>query len=347
MRRLLRRTGPAFVAAMLSLCATGAGAQDARLALDQGQADLALFALTRTEARISPLGEALLAAQGFRHDPAGPRLQPLSGGRALVPVLRRGSNVNGGIPSDRIVIGGLPFRVSEGSRAKSGILVGLRHSGWQSLSWGRAARLRLAHASTVEAEPTHGFHRLSITSRACADRPTGAWTWAEGCLAALHLNDSVDAETSLTAQVGVKRLFQSPIGFHQAQATALRTRQDSNDKGVFQVSALSLTKAGLFGVDLALGKDVPGQNTLRHLAGIRWTGPVAGRTMTLGVSQARTAGATILGAPREDRITRLSAEMPVGRFDLGTFVERRRSTIDAFDVTDAGLTVGWRVNLLN
>ncbi|MGP9804114.1 hypothetical protein [Paracoccus sp. NSM] len=346
MHRLLRRTGPAILAVMLGLCATGAGAQDARLALDQGQADLALFALTRTEARISPLGEALLALQGFRHDPAGPRLQPLSQGRALVPVLRRGSNVNGGIPSDRITIGGLPFRVHEDSRAKAGILVGLRHSGWQSLSWGRAARLRLAHATTVEAEPTHGFHRLSITSRACADRPIADWTWAEGCLRALHENDSVDAETSLTGQVGLKRLFQSPIGVHQAQATLSRTRQDSHDKDVFQISALSLTKVGLVGVDLVVGEDVPGQNTLRHLAAISWTGPVAGRTVTLGISQARTGGAVIFGTPRDDRTTRLSAEMPVGKFDLGTFVERRRSTIAAFDGTDAGVTVGLRFSLL-
>lgn len=346
LRRLLRHAAPIALAGVLGVGAPVAAAQDARLAMDRGQPDLALFALTRSERRISPLGEALLSLQGFLHDPSGPRLQPLSEGRALVPVLRRDTNVNGGIPSDRITIGRLPFRVTEDSRAKAGVLVGLRYAEWQNLSWGRAARLRLSHWANVEIEPTHGYHRVTASARACADRPLGEWTWAEGCLSALYDNDTIDAERSVTGQVGLKRLFQSPIGFHQAQVTMSRTRHESYDKDLLQVSALSLTEAGLFELDLVAGKRVAGQNILRGLVGLSWTGPAFGRTVTLGVSQARTGGAAIFGTPRKDRITRLSAEMPVGKLDLGVFAERRRSSIDAYDLRDAGVTVGLRFDLL-
>ena len=178
MRNFLR-----FALSGLLICAPGYGqAQDAGLALRQGQPDLALFALTGTETRVSSAGRALLGLQGFLHDPAGPALQPLSSGHALVPLLRHDTNVNGGIPSDRITIGGLTFRISDDSRARSGFMMGLRYAGWQSLSFGRAARLHLTHSYSVEAEPKHGFHRLSAGARACADLPLQGWTWVEGCL---------------------------------------------------------------------------------------------------------------------------------------------------------------------
>ena len=346
MKARLRLVAPALVAALLSLLPAGLRAQDVRLALDQGQPDLALFALTRTETRVSPLGGALLRLQGFLHDPDGPRLQPLSAGRALVPVLRRDSNVNGGIPSHRITIGGLPFSVAKDSQAKAGILVGLRHAGWRNLSYGRAARLRLSHVTTAEAEPTHGFHRLTASARICADRPLRDWTWAEGCLSALYDNDGVDAEAGLMGQAGLKRLFQSRVGYHEAQVSVVRSWHGSHRKDLLQLSTLSLTGAGLFGLDLAVGEPVEGQNTLRSLAALSWTGPVAGRTVTLGLSQARTDGARIFGTPRNDRITRSAAETPVGKIDLGAFAERRRSTIDAYDVADAGMTVALRFDLL-
>ncbi|WP_304618401.1 hypothetical protein [Paracoccus sediminilitoris] len=342
MRNLLR-----LALSVLLICGPGYGqAQDAGLAFRQGQPDLALFALTGTETRVSSAGRALPGLQGFLHDPAGPALQPLSSGHALMPLLRHDTNVNGGIPSDRITIGGLPFRVFDDSRARSGVLMGLRYAGWQSLSFGRAARLRLSHSYSAEAEPKHGFHRLSAWARACADRPLQRWTWVEGCLSGFYDDDSVDAETAVTSQIGMRRLFRTPLGFHQAQVTLARTHQDDYRKDAIHLTSHTLTKAGLFGLDVSLGERVTGQNTLRTLVAASWSGTLGRQPVTLRLSRACTTGAMFLGAAREDRITRAKVETPLSILDLGLYAEERQSTIDAYGGTDVGIDLGLRINLL-
>ena len=92
-------------------------AQDLRLPLLQGQPDLALFALSRSESEISAPGRFLLERQGFYHRP-GAGLQTLTSGLSLSPTLRHDPNINDGIPADRVTLGGLPFIVAPESRAK-------------------------------------------------------------------------------------------------------------------------------------------------------------------------------------------------------------------------------------
>ena len=228
--------------------------------------------VTWTETRVSSAGRAFLGLKGFLHDPSGPSLQPLSSGHALVPLLRHDTIVNDGVPSDRITIGGLPFRVSDDSRARSGVLRGLRYAGWQSLSFGRAARLRLAHSYSAEAEPKHGFHRLSAGVRACTARPLERWTSVKGCLSGFYDDDSVDAETAVTGEIGMRRLFRTPVGFHQAQVTLARTHQDDHRKDAIHLTSHTLAKAGLFGLDVSLGERVTAQNTLSILVAASWSG---------------------------------------------------------------------------
>lgn len=324
-----------------------AGAQDVGLALDKGLPDLALFALSRSEPEVSPAGRQLLALQGFLHAPDGPRLQPLSRGQALVPLLRHDANVNDGIPSDRITLGGLPFRVTEESQAKNAVLAGLQYSRWTNFTFGRAARLRFAQSWTAELEPTYGYHHLAASARVCAEQPVARWTWIDGCLTGVHDDDSVDADTSLTGSLGTRKLFASGLGYHQASLSLLHARTGDYGKDILQLGLQTLTaRHGLIGADLILAEKVEGENTLLYMAGIDWTGRVGDRTVSVGLNHAKTAGASIFGLPREDRITRLSVEFPVGKLDLGAFAERRKSTVDAYDRSDFGITVGFRFDLL-
>lgn len=335
------------IALCLMLALGGAAqAQDVGLALERGLPDLGLFALTRSEAKVSLSGRMLLSLQGFMHDPEGPRLQPLSRGRALIPLVRHDTNVNDGIPSDRITLGGLPFRVAEDSRAKDAVLLGLQYSQWTNYSFGRAARLRFAQSFTAEVEPTYGYHHLAASGRVCAEQPVMSWTWLDACLTGLYDDDGVDSDTSLTASLGARRIFASPFGFHQASASLARARNTNYDKDILQFALKSLTEVGVIGADLVVAERIDGENTLLHLAGLSWTGRFAERTVTFGVTQSRTGGATIFGASRKDRITRFSVEIPVGKIDLGAFAERRKSTIDAYEKSDVGVTVGFRVDFL-
>ena len=65
-------------------------------------------------------------------------------------------------------------------------------------------------------------------------------------------HDSVDAEIAKTSQIGMRRLFRAPIGFHQAQVTLARTHQDDYRKDAIHPNSHTLTKAGVFGLDVSL-----------------------------------------------------------------------------------------------
>ena len=60
-------------------------------------------------------------------------------------------------------------------------------------------------------------------------------------------HDSVDAEIAKTSQIGIRRLFRAPIGFHQAQVTLARTHQDDYRKDTIHLTNRTLTRRGTSG----------------------------------------------------------------------------------------------------
>ena len=216
-------------------------AQDLRLPLLQGQPDLALFALSRSESEISAPGRFLLERQGFYHRP-GAGLQTLTSGLSLSPTLRHDPNINDGIPADRVTLGGLPFIVAPESRAKEAVLVGLQLTGWQSWSYAPGARLRLSHSLNAELEPKWGYHHASANLRLCAEQPVASWTWADACLSAGAVYDGTETESALTATLGARHLFQTGAGFHQLNLGLGATATDDYGKDIVQLSHLLLTE---------------------------------------------------------------------------------------------------------
>lgn len=318
------------------------------LALALWLPDLALFALSWAGGPVSPGGHALLREQGFLHDPARSGIVPLSQGQSLVPVLRHAPNVNDGLPADSFVLGGLEFTVSEDARAKDAVLFGLRYTRWQTFTWAPAARLTVAGSVTAEPEPTYGFHRLDLSLRACAEQPAARWTWIDACLQAGREDDSLSVSRSLSATLGPRILFASPLGQHRLTLSPGRESLDGDQRAVVRASLSTLTAgAGLWTLRVGGGEEIRGQNLVLRSFGIGWAGQIAGRRIGLSASRARTGGGAFFGQPREDRVTRLNLSVPLGKLELGGFAERRRSTIAAYDGTDLGVTIGFRVDLLS
>lgn len=348
-----KSTGPGWfrglvVATCLTLLPISTVAQDLRLPLQAGHQDLALYALSQTEQQISPLGRALLQNQGFLHDPQGSVLQRLPSGQALTPTLRHDSNINDGIPSDTVEIGGLIFIVNEESRAKDALLAGLQYARWDRFSFGSGSRLSVTQLYLAEIEPTYGYNHYAANIRLCADRPVAEWTWIDACLAGGYDDDSIDEDRSVTGSIGAKTFFRSPLGFHQGQASVARSATDDYQKSVVQLGLVTLTpKHGMLTLNAMWGEKIPGENSMRYFAGIEWSGELLQRQISLGATQMRTEGATFFGQPRIDDISRVSASVAVGKFDLGGFVEKRRSTITAYEGTDIGIMFGLRYDLLN
>lgn len=258
-----------------------------------------------------------------------------------------GSGAGGPNAEYRIVIGGLPFIVDEASRARGAVLVGLQYVRWQSYSTAPAARLTFAQAYAAEVEPTYGFHHLAVDARACAEQPVAAWTWVDACLTGSFDDDSVESATILTGSLSARRLFDSPIGLHEGALRIERAATGDYEKSLAHLTLATLTeRLGLVRLGLGWGEEIAGENTLRRAASVEWTGRIAGQGLMLGASHARTGGGSVFGIARTDDILRLSVTLLGERMDIGGFVERRRSTISAWDDTSLGLTLRIRANLL-
>ncbi|MDR5654189.1 hypothetical protein [Ruixingdingia sedimenti] len=342
---LRRRLAGLALALWLPLAAQG---QDAGLALDEGLPDLALFTLGQAGGQVSPLGHALLREQGFLHDPAARgRVRALSRGQSLVPVLRHAANVNDGIPADSFTIGGLEFTVSAAARAKDAVLMGLRHTRWRTFTYAPGARLTVAGSLTAEAEPAHGFHRLDLSLRACAEQPAARWTWIDACIQTRWENDSLAISRGATATLGPRMVFASRFGHHRLTLSPGREAIDGGQRTVIQISLATLTAGkGLWTLHAMRGGAVAGRNTVLHAFGIGWAGQVAGRRIGLSASREATGGGAFFGIPREDRVTRLRLTLPLGRVEIGGYAERRRSSVAAYEGTDLGVTLGFRMDLL-
>lgn len=341
MRRLLGALG------LIVITSGSAFAQDLRLPLEHGKPDLALFALSENEARISEPGWWLLRVQGFLHDDRGARFQPISSGHSLTPTLRHDPNVNDGIPSDHITLGGLRFRVDEGSRAKGVLLPGLRYTRWNNYSYAPGARLKIAQSYTIEPEPTYGYHHAAASSHICAEHPVAGWTWLDACLSAGAVYDGIATEFSLESRLAVRKIFDTVLGAQQAGFAVGQLKTETYDKTLLQFDTTLLTDGhGMWSLGLAWGEQVPGENTLRRRISLEWSGPLMGRDITLGLNEIRTDGAALFGIDREDRRTRLSVTVPIGDADIGAHVDHKRSTIDAYRGTSFGMDVSFRMNLL-
>lgn len=322
-------------------------AQDIRLPLEQGKPDLALFVLDREEAQISESGWQLLRIQGFLHRPRAAALQPLSSGHSLVPTLRHDPNVNDGIPSDHITLGGLRFHVDESSRAKGALLPGLLYTRWTNYSYAPGARLRVAQSYALEPEPVHGYHQAAASAHICVEQPVADWTWLDACLSARAAYDGIGMEYSLDSRLSARRIFDTVFGAQQTRFTIGQLTTDDYDKAVLRFDTTLLTRhRGMWTLGMAWGERVAGENTLRQSISLEWSGTILERDVTLGLSEIRTDGGAFFGIAREDRRTRLSAIVPIRKLDIGAYIERKRSTIDAYRGMSFGMDVRFRMNLL-
>ncbi len=332
---------------LISGFAGAAAAQDLRLPLQQGKPDLALFVLERTETQISEAGWQLLHLQGFLHQRGGAALQPLTSGQNLAPTLRHEPNVNDGIPSDHITLGGLRFRVDKDSRAKGALLPGLRYTQWTNYSYAPGARLRIAQSYAVEPEPVYGYHQAAATAHICAEQPVADWTWMDACLSGSAAYDGIKMEYSLDSRLTARRIFNTALGAQQASVTVGRVTTQDYGKAILQFDTSLLTEDhGMWSLGLTWGERVADENTLRQGINLEWSGTLMERDLTLGLSEIRTDGGALFGIAREDRRTRLSVVVPMRKFDIGAYIDRKRSTIDAYRGTSFGMDIRFRMNLL-
>lgn len=337
---------PLSAAAQPSFVRTG-DALDWRAARLSGSDRLLLFSLLRDKPR--GYREAALTVarrQALTKDP-GERAYIAERRASAFPVLSWDDNINGGLPGDGIVLGGVRFVPTEDA-ARAGVVLGLGGSGRLAWAVGDGVRVALQAAATHVHAPEEDLSRSTAGASACATRTTTGFAFVEGCLRLAAVDRDLSSTVSRRVELRGGRVFASALGDHELSLGIFRDDRD----GVPQdgVTATLLTARGglgALGASLSLGERVEGRGAV-DLYGALWVTREAagGAPMRVSLSYARERGARLLGSvAREDRTVTASLSRPIADGLSATVgLTRRDSTIDGFGGTSLSLGLsfdGW------
>lgn len=254
---------------------------------------------------------------------------------SVAPVLNYDRNINDGIPSDTIKIGGLSFEVSEDGRAKSGIVLGAQVSAnartqvLHGLAWDVSAKLKLEHA------PRWSYDTVTGTGATCLLYTSDRWLSLDIC--AMHIRKKAGkAEESRTFRsVTLGKVFT----FRDTLAETALTIQSQTLRGQTQ---LSVTGSGtwfrpdgnLYSVSLGAGQEKPGVSFPTLTARLGLATDLWGKPVNFGIGYVEERGARFFGSDKDDRTVSLSVRRAVTeRMTAEIIALRRTSSVAEYSET--------------
>lgn len=340
---------------VVAACTCGATAQDRaaqmpewRGAILSGSPRLMLFSLSKTRPAGSLATRKQIADRlGFFH-PSDGSIKTGQPRVAVAPILEYDQNVNGGIPGESFDIGPYLFTVNDGSRAKAAFVLGMRLAAGVSMAYDEGSTLDFSAAGTLRHAPAVDVTRTALRLSACANQHLSDWNWLVLCTGYKYddARDIDSTEEGKFGSVGLRKIFSSPIGSHEATATITKDTLSDYDKLSFSGSVASaITGLGALSIAVTLGEKVDGENTLTRGFSTALARPLFGQSGRLSLGIFDTDGQNFFGQAREDRSYALSIGREFGeRIWIGAGVRKRSSTVDIYDETEFSLDfslTGW------
>jgi hypothetical protein len=309
-------------------------------ALSSGSPRLALYSLvTRRPPGALQTVHALANGQGLTFPASGGTPRRIGGGVSAFPVLGFDRNINGGIPSDTIIIIGLPFTINPDAQAKAGVVAGAGLGANISYAVARGTVLTASAQASRVWSPEHHLGRSDASASLCAGRFIEGWTFIDLCGGALYQTRDLSATNERSLSLRVSKLYS--LG---ASDQELGLRLTRADRRTYRKATYDLDWRGAFdgvgtvSLRLGFGEEEIGFQSLRDQAEIGLTRPVLGKPTTLTAGVVRENGSSLFGIPREDRTVTLALRRPLSdRISARIGLTRTRSTISAFD--DQGVTL--------
>lgn len=246
---------------------------------------------------------------------------------SVAPVLSYDRNINDGIPSDTIMIGGLPFEVSEDGRAKSGIVLGVQASAsvrakvLHGLAWDVSAKFNVEHA------PRWSYDTVIGTGATCLLYTSDRWLSLDIC--ALHIRKEAgnSEESRNFRSVRLGKVF----SFRDRLAETALTIQSQTLRGQTQLSATGSGTwfrpgGNLYTVSVGIGEEKPGGSFPTLTAGLGLATELWGKPVNFGVGYVEERGARFFGRDKDDRIVSLSVRRPVTERVTAEIVALRRTS---------------------
>ena len=319
-----------------------------RGAILSGSQRLMLFSLLKTRPVGSLSTQKKIADRlGLFHRP-GDGLVAGTPRLTLGPILEYDENVNGGVPGDTIQIDQFTLDVTDASRAKAAFVLGAHAGAGVSVAYDEGSTLDLRFSAALRHAPAVDVTRTAVRMSACANQYLSHWNWLVLCGGYKYddARDTDETQEGRFGSVGMRRIFASPLGSHEATATLTKDVRSDYDKLSLSGSVTSaITGVGALSLSATLGEKVEGENTVTRGLSASLTRPFFGRTGRVSLGYYETGGENFFGIEREDRIFSLSVGRQVSkRLWLGLGMRRLDSTADVYDENEMTVDVsftGW------
>lgn len=314
---------------------------DLQAVLAGGSARLQLFALqtVRPDGAGNYVG-LLQRHLGLDHQPSiGPRY--LSHSLTVSPVLEQDANVNGGTQGTHILLGSFQFKISDDSRAKSGLVAGLAPAANLRLSLAPGRTVEASASASIARALDYDLTRRSFGLRLCAAQYLGRADWLDICAGRRGSDRALSSSAETHASIGFARQYASRYGFHEATV-----RMERVDNGTFAKTSLDFgvthasARLGVVDWRIELGQRIPDQHTRLGGVSLSLTRPILGAQSTVFLSGTQEGGANFFGLDRIDQSFRAGISRPITpRASVTLSVEDRRSTLENYTGTSFGFSV--------
>lgn len=338
----LRTTAIALLTCLL-LQTTPSHADEWESSVHAGSPRLLLYTLIKENPSGSEnLVDQLLRNTGMTHN--SDRAQLLSSTSYIQPLLSYDHNINGGIPSDTIVLGPFKFIIDEESRAKSGFLVGAQvgHARRYSLAFGRTATVGIS--GSYEHSLEHKIGKATGSAFGCHQSYLKDWTFLDLCLAANVIHRSSETDRIVTPSATLSKYFSSSIGSHEIKASLGGIIHQDYSKPYLSIVGTTVhSDFGTITASVHTSQPADGYNTRRWGAGLGIGKSVFGKYTEFRTDYSVEDGSSIFSTNRKDKILSISLERQINKTaKLHLSATSRRSTISAYDGEELNLRVELR-----
>lgn len=252
-----------------------------------------------------------------------------------VPTLAYSSNINGGNPTEPLVLGQLVFDGNPELYRKAGILAGFGVGVRGREIYGEGRYLDYGLSGNYAVNPTHSVEVSNRSATVCSKNQITNWWFVDACANTSKITKELSDEIQSNASLSVARVFEGGNQSYNSVNVGLnRTFTDNYTQNELDLGWDTVHKGGVFtGFDVTFGEAVENKLTTRFSVSSTTSLSVANRQLTISLSYSEARGQLLFGVEREDVTKSITASYPIwGNLSASIGYSQTNSTIGYYDL---------------
>ena len=262
------------------------------------------------------------------------------------PSLFYSSNINGGNPDRKLVIGELEFEGNPTLVAEEGMILGANVGGSIRNTYGEGRYFNGSFAAALNWSPEHGTSYTTGSIAGCFKNKIKRSGYVDFCLEGSEQKKDLSDSRSRSISLDLGQLgFTKQAGFTDARFGLSRSFYARYQQSQVKLQIQAIHPGHVFSsVKLRVGEPVQNQMALKYGVDFRLSKSIRGRQVTVGLTHEYSDGGKLLGVNRSDTVNRISATMPLNRaMSINAGYQETRSSISYFSTREPSifLTLNW------